>query len=49
VIEVILFGFLAEIVDWLTNVGKENFLEQEGNTLIVIGVHLRSLAEIVPG
>ncbi len=37
VIEVMLFGFLAEIVDWLTNVDKENFLEQEGDTLMVIG------------
>jgi len=36
-IEVMLFGFLAEIIDWLTNVDKENFLEQEGDTLMVIG------------
>ncbi|MCP4388248.1 MAG: ABC transporter ATP-binding protein, partial [Gammaproteobacteria bacterium] len=37
VIEVMLFGFLAEIVDWLTNVDKASFLEQEGDTLMVIG------------
>ncbi|MCP4334277.1 MAG: ABC transporter ATP-binding protein, partial [Gammaproteobacteria bacterium] len=37
IIEVMLFGFLAEIVDWLTHVDKASFLEQEGDTLMVIG------------
>ncbi|MCP4390015.1 MAG: ABC transporter ATP-binding protein, partial [Gammaproteobacteria bacterium] len=37
-IEVMLFGFLAEIIDWLTNVDKTSFLEQEGDTLIFVSL-----------
>ena len=36
-IEVMLFSFLGEIVDWLSNADKSTFIEQEGNTLIIIG------------
>ena len=31
-----LFGFLDSIIDWLTEADKELFLEQEGDTLILI-------------
>ncbi len=37
VVEVMLFGFLGEIINWLTNVDKAVFLEQEKTKLIVIG------------
>ena len=37
-IEVLLFGFLGNIIDWLTQVDKENFLQEQGQTLILIGV-----------
>ena len=37
VVEVALFAFLGEIVDWLTTVDKANFLEQEQEKLIIIG------------
>jgi ATP-binding cassette subfamily B multidrug efflux pump len=36
IFEVMLFGFLGSIIDWLTTADKEHFLEQEGETLIVI-------------
>ncbi|MCP4188395.1 MAG: ABC transporter ATP-binding protein [Gammaproteobacteria bacterium] len=36
-IEVALFGFLGEIVDWLVEADKETFLEEELETLIFIG------------
>ena len=37
VIEVMLFSFLGDIVDWLTNADKATFLEREGDTLLLIG------------
>ena len=36
ILEVMLFGFLGSIIDWLTEADKEHFLEQEGDTLILI-------------
>ena len=36
ILEVMLFGFLGNIIDWLTEADKEHFLEQEGDTLILI-------------
>ncbi|WP_281545219.1 ABC transporter ATP-binding protein [Grimontia sp. SpTr1] len=36
--EVSLFGFMGQLVDWLTNQDKASFLADEGNTLIAIGV-----------
>jgi ATP-binding cassette subfamily B multidrug efflux pump len=36
VIEVALFGFLGNIVDWLATADRETFLEQEGDTLLWI-------------
>ena len=38
ILEVMLFGFLGSIIDWLTEADKELFLEQEGGTLILIAV-----------
>ncbi len=37
-LEVMLFGFLGNIVDWLTNADKSSFLEIEGYKLFWIGV-----------
>lgn len=37
-IEVILFSFLGNIIDWLAEADKATFLEQEGDTLIFIGI-----------
>jgi len=37
IIEVMLFSFLGDIVDWLTNADKATFLEREGDTLLLIG------------
>ncbi len=37
VIEVMLFAFLGNIVDWFAEVDKSTFLEREGDTLILIG------------
>ncbi len=37
ILEVMLFGFLGNIIDWLSEVDKERFLELEGDKLIVIG------------
>ncbi len=37
-IEVMLFGFLGEIIDWLSNADKATFLEQEGDRLLVISL-----------
>jgi ATP-binding cassette subfamily B multidrug efflux pump len=36
-IEVLLFGFLGNVIDWLSNADKAMFLQRERNTLIVIG------------
>jgi len=38
VIEVILFSFLGNVIDWLAEADRETFLEQEGDTLVFIGV-----------
>lgn len=35
--EVVLFGFLGEIVDWLSKADKATFLAQEGEKLMLIG------------
>ncbi|MFT5976608.1 MAG: ATP-binding cassette subfamily B multidrug efflux pump [Gammaproteobacteria bacterium] len=35
--EVLLFGFLGNIIDWLTEVDKETFLQEQGQTLFFIG------------
>ena len=37
VLEVMLFGFLGNIIDWLSQADRQSFLEQEGDTLILIG------------
>ena len=34
ILEVVLFGFLGNLIDWLTETDKEHFLEQEGDTLM---------------
>jgi ATP-binding cassette subfamily B multidrug efflux pump len=36
-IEVALFGFLGDVVDWLSTADRETFLEQEGDKLWFIG------------
>ncbi|WP_407332843.1 ABC transporter ATP-binding protein [Enterovibrio sp. 27052020O] len=36
--EVSLFGFMGQLVDWLTHQDKTTFLAQEGNTLIWMGI-----------
>jgi len=36
VLEVMLFGFLGNIIDWLSEVDKDRFLELEGDKLILI-------------
>ncbi len=36
-IEVMLFGFLGSIVDWLATAERATFLEREGDTLVLIG------------
>ncbi len=38
VAEVSLFGFMGKMVDWLTSQNPETFLEQEGSTLIGMGL-----------
>ena len=38
VIEVMLFSFLGNVIDWLAEADRETFLEQEGDTLVFIGV-----------
>jgi ATP-binding cassette subfamily B multidrug efflux pump len=38
VIEVALYGFLGNIVDWLADADRATFLEREGDTLMLIGV-----------
>lgn len=35
--EVILFGFLGSIVDWLSEASREGFLEREGSRLLLMG------------
>ncbi len=44
VIEIMIFGFVGNVVEWLSNADRENFLERERGTLIwmgsVIGVGL---------
>ena len=35
--EVLLFGFLGNIIDWLTEVDKETFLQEQEQTLFFIG------------
>jgi ATP-binding cassette subfamily B multidrug efflux pump len=37
VIEVMLYGFLGNIIDWLAEADKATFLEREGDTLMLIG------------
>ncbi len=37
-IEVLLFSFLGSIVDWLSEADRITFLEQEGDTLVFIGI-----------
>lgn len=38
VMEVSLFGFLGSIVDWLSEISPENFLEQQGSKFALIGL-----------
>ncbi|WP_371976755.1 ABC transporter ATP-binding protein [Enterovibrio norvegicus] len=38
VAEVSLFGFMGQMVDWLTSQNPDTFLEQEGSTLIGMGL-----------
>ncbi len=38
VVEVMLFGFLGNIVDWLATVDKASFLQTEGDKLVFIGI-----------
>jgi ATP-binding cassette subfamily B multidrug efflux pump len=38
VLEVLLFGFLGNLVDWLTNADKNNFLENEGSKLFWVAI-----------
>ncbi len=35
--EVLVFGFLGSIVDWLANADRAGFLEREGSTLLAMG------------
>ncbi len=37
IIEVALFGFLGNIIDWLADADRATFLEREGDTLLLIG------------
>ncbi len=36
-LEVMLFGFVGSVVDWLANADRETFLETEGTTLFLMG------------
>lgn len=36
-LEVMLFGFLGNVIDWLAEADRETFLEEEGSTLWLIG------------
>ena len=38
VVEVMLFGFLGNLIDWLSTRERATFLEEERSTLIIIGV-----------
>ena len=38
IVEVFLFAFLGNIIDWLAEVDKATFLDTEGDKLIVIGI-----------
>ena len=38
IIEIVLFGFLGNIIDWFASVDKETFLQTEGGTLILMSV-----------
>ena len=37
IIEVSLFGFMGQLVDWLSTHERETFLAQEGDTLMLMG------------
>ncbi len=36
-VEVVFYGFLGNIIDWLSAADRETFLEEEGDTLLLIG------------
>ena len=38
VVEVMLFGFLGQVVDWLSVSDREDFIQREGRTLLLMGV-----------
>ena len=48
-IEVALFGFLGDIVDWLANVERETFFETEGDTLAWFAVVALVILPLVIG
>ena len=37
-LEILLFGFLGNIVDWLSQIERDRFLEQEGKTLLLMAL-----------
>jgi ATP-binding cassette subfamily B multidrug efflux pump len=49
VAEVMLFGFLGDLVDWLTASRRETFLVQEGGRLIAMGAFILLLLPLLVG
>jgi ATP-binding cassette subfamily B multidrug efflux pump len=37
-LEILLFGFLGNVVDWLSQIERDRFLEQEGGTLLLMAL-----------
>ncbi len=46
-LEVVVFGFLGNVVEWLSTANRETFLAEEGNTLIFMAVILLLVLPIV--
>jgi ATP-binding cassette subfamily B multidrug efflux pump len=46
-LEVMLFGFVGNVVDWLANANRETFLETEGMTLVLMAFAMLVLLPIV--
>jgi len=49
VLEIMLFGFLANIVDWLSSVDKSTFLEQESGQLIFMALVILVFIPFISG
>ncbi len=49
VVEVMLFGFLGNIIDWLATRDRETFLDEERDTLMLIGVVVLFVLPVLGG